>query len=117
MQQALHDFRQEYGEVKFFRLQFRRGELDNRNGIIGLLQKGFKQMDGLPGLVQFEKDLSRRAKRQRVLNVQKPEPIAVEPLPEFTMTVSEYQQKQAELDKLRARIQKLRDQCVSEGIS
>ena len=46
----------------------------------------------------------------------KPEP---EPKPDlkFTMTLDQFQSKQAELDKPRARIQKLRDQRASEGIS
>jgi len=37
--------------------------------------------------------------------------------PKFTMTISEFQAKQAELDGLRAHIKKLQDECASDGIS
>lgn len=120
MQQTLHDCRQRYGAdaVTFVRVQFRRGEFSDRNGIAALLRKGFRQLDGLPGLAVFEKDLSLRApKRKRVVEVKKPE--TPEPVPElqFSMSLEEMQTKQRELNELRAHIQKLQGQRASEGIS
>jgi hypothetical protein len=117
LQQALSETRRDYGEVKFVRLQFRRGELDDRNSVLRLVRTGFKQIDGLPGVAQFERDLSKRPARPRVVDI-KPEP-KVEPKEELIarMTPDEYARKADELIELRARIQKHRNQCASEEIS
>jgi hypothetical protein len=109
IQQALNETRKDWGEVKFIRLQVRRGELAARNSVIGLIRAGFRQIDSLPGFAQFEKDMSRRPARKRIST--KPEPAPLKPVvPEFTLTISEFQTKQAALEQLRARIKTMEEQ-------
>ena len=63
----------------------------------------------------YVSDLSRKRAKRAVVDLRPlPEP---KPDLKFTMTLDQFQSKQAELDKLRARIQKLKDARSSEGIS
>jgi hypothetical protein len=113
IQQSLNETRKDWGEVKFIRLQVRRGELAARNSVIGLIRMGFRQIDSLPGFAQFEKDMSKRPARKRVST--KPEPTPPKPVEDIRpkMTVSEYQSALERKAALDEKIERLRAQKES----